>query len=448
MSHIDELNKKNASASLALSKEIGRLNTIAQYKISKKEPILEEQRMALVLLSKVFKLGGLSNYNSTDDVYYDPHFDSFSHGIIKLLYDGLSYTKIESIKAHLAGLLFHHSKATEHSTVPCRFVLSPSLTLALSLTGLENTYSGDINMPFDSFIIQLPHDSATLQAPDHPTVQIAYICVSKSTSYLLGEGISYQALFSDDNNTNIPVLDVASMQDTIDTGIKNKTTGTPLDIEESIKWSTVFNAIIGSLISQDTQQKQKDALQKIKTKAEEMTNNMSLQDRENFLLSYIGGHTMIFFGKPYTGHQIKEQLSRIVVNTILYINSSSAKITHGNQAEIDKLKPLAKGKKGQKMKAHQAQKKIQELEQEPVWNLETKVALDPNLIKQYSKENQGTGTPRSHSWITRGHWRQQACGERWSKHKPKWIAPFVCLRHMPPTYGHEYTIKDPTGTDD
>jgi hypothetical protein len=354
-----------------------------------------------------------------------------------------------------SSIIFHHYKATASSAYPCRFVLSESLAFGLHLTELDNTTGSDIKMPFDTFFIEIPPGAIRINTEGTTYNDVAYISVSKTyREEILGTCISF-ALFIHPNKDE-PIGKIDALVFCADTPIEKKTendeqkSASTTPLKYSIYWSDLADAFTRDYLipkQMDNLPYDKKDLQKYvndKMNSTPVSQWGTVAKNHKYALKRKG----IVFNKEYSGSDFKYAVSKIIFNTILYINSSSAKITHGNQAEIDKLKPLAKGKKGQKMKAHQAQKKIQDLEQEPVWNLETKVELDPNLIKQYSKENQGTGTPRSHSWITRGHWRQQACGERWSKHKPKWIAPFVNLRHMPPTYGHEYTIKDPTGTDD
>jgi hypothetical protein len=446
------MGKSDRAYQEAIRKEFDTALVNATRKLKNHELFTREQQQIFILLSRIYWLDRDKkdlhhDIENPQDFLHDNDFIEYIKEILNIDLDKTIYGHQDRQTATVhAATLFHHTSAIDQSSTPCRFVLSDALMLGFILTGLENTYGEDLHFPFDTFFIELPPNVIELYHEKTKYHPVTYICVSKTTHPTFGPNISWTVMGQANENSVHP------LDDCITYGSVFLSSQGKVNLEDSVTIRDLFQiyleqyikennlgraAITGNIFTPAFQKEMKQLIEKkieeIEDPAEEIKKHRNYYPQKGRI-----------FGEPIEGIEFKGIINRIIVNTLLYIASPSAKITHGNQTEIDRLAPLARGKKGQKMKARQAQQKIEDLEQEQFWNLETNVSLDPDLVRAYSRERLGTGTARTHSWITRGHWRRQHYGKGNLEIKLKWIFPYVSLKGMPPTSGHEYEVKNPT----
>lgn len=445
------MSKSDRDSRDAIRKEFDNTLVNATRKLKTHELFAKEQQQLFILLSKLYWFD-----REKKDLHVQlptPHTfledDEFIDYIKQILSIDLHRTVYghqdrQTATVH-AATLFHHTRAVEHAVVPCRFVLSDALTLGFILTGLENTYGDDLHFPFDTFFIELPPTALEIYHEKTKYHPVGYLCVSKAIHPALGPCIAWAIMGQANENSMHP------MDDCISYGSTNLAPREHGSLEDAVTVRDLFEiylqqyikdnnlgreAVGGTLFTPEFQKKLRLHIERkianLTDPAEELKKHPDYYPTKGRV-----------FGEEVVGLEFKGVINRIIVNTLLYIGSPSAKIIHGNQEQIDKLAPLARGKKGQKIKARQAQQKIKELEQEQFWSLETNISLDPDLVRAYAKERKGGGAERTHSWITRGHWRRQHYGKGNLEIKLKWIFPYVSLKGMPPTSGHEYEVKNP-----
>lgn len=110
-------------------------------------------------------------------------------------------------------------------------------------------------------------------------------------------------------------------------------------------------------------------------------------------------------------------MMNIFYNTVLYINDPDRK---PEETEVHGSRKMSTG------------------EENPTVRMPYIVLSPP---KHYKNLSEGTGRTIDKRFIVRGHWRNQACGEKYSLHKRIWIHPFYKGPELAEVVNRPYLVK-------
>jgi hypothetical protein len=150
------------------------------------------------------------------------------------------------------------------------------------------------------------------------------------------------------------------------------------------------------------------------------------------------------FGEDFEPRDFRRRLYRIVVNTLLYINSYNPSVRSVHEDKINRIKNKARGKK--KLSMHDRQL-IKKLEEDPYYEIGTDINITKSDIDAYREEtvvHRGSGRKLTRPSITKGHWRNQPYGRGRSKRRLIWIKPYIRGRELGEVVAHHrYTAENP-----
>jgi hypothetical protein len=274
--------------------------------------------------------------------------------------------------------MFLSFKSAEYTSSPIRFFLTRELATAFIYTSLEKTKPQDISFPYKSFIIEVPPDFIYTKS-DTKIKDVLYMTIFKGVPCALGEAI-YISLSSIsplgktlDNHRDSFSIPIAPKFPNIEKiakeqpDILNYTAMTSMykippetDIEDMLEFGHVLNALLFdfAILSKkreahgtDTQEHQKlnnylsEHMTAIATKEDEQIDEYlkSVLTKEG--ARQIDGPHGIVNGRPLSGAKFKDAIFRIIINTLLYLDSSNCDKKHIHHEEIELLKKKTKKKK-------------------------------------------------------------------------------------------------------
>jgi len=289
----------------------------------------------------------------------------------------------ESIPAGLAlGMAntFSHLKIVEETTMPNWVSITPGLLFGLLLTDLENTKGSDVRMPLKSFIIEIPPGAIYNYNKDTGMHEMKYIIVTEAERPGIGRHLFIYTWSQPNENSDHVFDDHAEYF--------------PLDISDDQESLQTFIDVYEELLAEEAE--------------------------KGFFKDITMG---TIFGEEFEGPGFRERILRIVVNTILYLSSYNPSIQSVHQDEIEHLKAKLKGKKKKKLSDA---KKLKKLEEDPHYIIGTDITITRDDVKEYQKSHEPReGRKLSRPTITKGHWKMQAYGPGYSKHRLRWIRPYI-----------------------
>jgi len=321
---------------------------------------------------------------------------------------------VPTLMLHMANV-YSHLKTTEQTENANWVKLTEGLMLGLLLTDLKRTTGNDIYMPINSFVIEIPEKTMYIYDKITGWHETKYIIVTRGESPHFGEGLFIYA-YSQANENSVHILD-------------DHAEYFPLDISEP-------NSSLKDVIEVYEELMKEEAGQIRRT-----THGRVILASRDETLGRI-------FGEEYRGGEFRERLLRIVVNTILYINSESAVVESAHQGEIDEIKKTIRQKKRRRA-SPQARQKLKQLEEDPYYILGTDITITPRQIRDYEEAEEEelmakrTGRKLTRPTLTRGHWRHQPHGKGRKLRKLIWIKPFIRGKELGgPVVAHRYRFKE------
>jgi len=307
------------------------------------------------------------------------------------------------------------------------------LLLGFLLTNLKGIKGSDIHMPLQSFIIELPVGVAYTMDP------------TPGDGHGLMKDVPYTEITED--GREVPSVErLHPLNYIIVTEGENPGIGRSLLVYTfsgaNPESSTVFDAHV-MYFSIDISDPS-ESLDAVLNTFEEVRVEQKSEFRGG---DYYEDTSGLVFGEGFTGGEFRDRVLRIVINTILYMNSASAVAEHAHLDEIEQLK--TQKKKG-KIPPY-IQQQIEKLEDDPYYILGTDITItkaDLDVWRSYEAPGEpGTGRKLTRPSITRGHWKRQPYGPRSALRKPVWIKPYIRGKELGdqglPVVAHRYTVKNP-----
>lgn len=123
--------------------------------------------------------------------------------------------------------------------------------------------------------------------------------------------------------------------------------------------------------------------------------------------------------------------TRLILNAILYISLPSADVKREGLAEIEKLREQSRKHPKGSHKHTRTLEKLKEAEKKHnIYKVGGSIKVPAEISQAASEEAQGHGRTYTAAWLTRGHFRNQAHGKKWSEHKLIWVAPYINKRDL------------------
>lgn len=298
-----------------------------------------------------------------------------------------------------AATSFSHLKSNQFSGKPVYISITEGLMLGLFLTELSGTTANDIKMPVPSFILEFP--PGTVYMYDHQTGyhETAYAIVTEAISPSFGDGLFiYLQGLPNDKSENV---------------FDDHAEYFPLDISNG-------DEPISNVIEVCEEIRQEE-----------------LREHGRFSRDSVGK----IFGEEYYGADFREKIIRIIVNSIIYMNSESASVRHEDQRKIDKLRSISEHRK---LKTKE-KVELDLLENDDRWVLGTDIKIthrDIEEIEKDRKQTKSSGRKLTRPSLTRGHWRWQPYGKGRSLRKRIWIKPFIRGKELGGTAGRTFTLDE------
>jgi hypothetical protein len=348
------------------------------------------------------------------------------HRVMKDPRTGRERVDVREASTNLAEA-FSHLKSVEQTKMANWVMPTEGLLLGFLLTDLKGIKGSDIHMPLQSFIIELPFGVAF-------TVDL-----TDSDSHNLMRDVPYNRIYKDKETTALERIH--PLHYLIVTEGYNPNIGKSLLVYSysgaTPSSSTVFDGH-SSYFTVDISDPTESLDSVLKTFEE-----VRAEERTEFKGgTYYEDTYGLIFDEVLSGGVLRDRLLRIVVNTILYMNSNSAVVEHAHAQEIEEIK---KRKRGRKL-SPASQQTIKELENDPYYILGTDITITKADIDAYQQQNvparTGTGRKLTRPSITRGHWRRQPYGDGRKKRRLKWIKPYIRGKELGdlPVVSHRYSL--------
>lgn len=121
-----------------------------------------------------------------------------------------------------------------------------------------------------------------------------------------------------------------------------------------------------------------------------------------------------------------------ILNLCLYLSSPTSSVVHQHAAAIEAIPLDAKPKK---------LRERTRLLNDSIFLVGTDVTID-NEVKECVRLGEEAYYKLTYRTMVRGHYRNQACGPKFSLRSVKWIEPHIRGKDLPtPVVGHNYTVK-------
>jgi hypothetical protein len=137
--------------------------------------------------------------------------------------------------------------------------------------------------------------------------------------------------------------------------------------------------------------------------------------------------------RAFTVNQQAVKLAtRLVLNTCLYVSLPNSDVVLDGQETLNRLRERVRKHPKGSHKGERAREELRGEEKKPqVRKVGWSIRVPASVREAASHERTARGRHFTAQWLVRGHWRNQAIGDRVEgKHKLKWIQPYYCRRDL------------------
>lgn len=275
----------------------------------------------------------------------------------------------------------------ECADTPQWFCVGEALAYKLLATDLKGALYGDLKMPFDAFLVELP----------------AGILALKSQT---GKWLSVKAMEVTKGYVNEEVSKIYGDPSPYPVGEHLVLTFYPETPDEcTYSHFQVFN------LQEDTSP--------ISTPSGWSSNGPT-----NIELEVVG--------RKVENEEAYMLVMRFLLNLCLYLSNPASSVVHQHAAAIEAIPLDAKPKK---------LRERTRLLNDSIFLVGTNVTID-NEVKECVRLGEEAYYKLTYRTMVRGHYRNQACGPKLSLRSVKWIEPHIRGKDLPtPVVGHNYTVK-------
>jgi hypothetical protein len=318
-----------------------------------------------------------------------------------------------------ANLLYTAIKSMQLADTPTWITPSENLIYQLMNTELKNVYPEDIKLPIPGIFIELPTNLMTRETKLGTLERFAAIGIVINNN-------SHDVAMPDENGNLIRCSDSQIFR-----GLHLYET----EICEVIKKDNNTEKIVGNSTGLNSiPLNQRIPLNELIEKQDHEYDKQKKQiDNCRTPDSYT--RWMKIGGNDVTVEKFSETLHRIVINLLLYMNSTNADIK-----TINYQPPKSKKKKSKRDISN-----LKQFMKGTTWLVGTNVKISKKLKEAAIAGATGTGKTwkLKYKTLVRGHYRRQPYGPGRSLRKIIWIEPFERgKKNVGPIFGHNYQCED------